>query len=204
MLHTFGQAFLLFAPKWAKITYRGCLFRSDRSRPGANVPENERSHIRWVRVDDRLIHGQVVVAWRQHLRYDAICIVDDEIANDAFMRDVLRMAAPSGVRVSVVAVQQAMDALEQSDANSILVLAKTPQKVLQLANAGLSIVHLNVGNLGAAPGRKRVFKSISLGPEHVTALDALTERGVRITFQLVPDDTAVEWERVRETWASGT
>jgi PTS system mannose-specific IIB component len=162
------------------------------------VPENKRSHIRWIRVDDRLIHGQVVIAWRQHLRYDAICIVDDGIAADAFMGDVLRMAAPAGVCVSVVTVQQATGELAQSDAKAILVLVKTPQIVLQLADAGLSIARLNIGNLGAAPGRKRALKSISLGPEHVTALDALAERGVKIVFQLVPEDTAVEWERIRE------
>jgi D-glucosaminate-specific PTS system IIB component len=165
------------------------------------VSEAKRTHIRWIRVDDRLIHGQIVVAWRQHLNYDAICIVDDAVAGDAFMCDVLRMAAPTGVRVTVVIVERAITELEQIEANAILVLAKAPQTVLQLADAGLSIAHLNVGNLGAAPGRKRVLKSISLGPEHVTALDALTERAVRITFQLVPDDMPVEWERIRETWS---
>ena len=167
------------------------------------MPETQPSHICWIRVDDRLIHGQVTVGWRQHLRYDAICIVDDATADDAFMCDVLRMAAPAGIRVSVVAAGQAIDALERLDAKAILVLVKTPQTALQLVEAGLAIGQINVGNLGAAPGRKRVLKSILLGPEHVAALDALAARGVKIAFQLVPDDSPVEWERVRETWASG-
>ena len=166
------------------------------------MPKDKQSPIRWVRVDDRLIHGQVIVAWRQRLHYDAIYIIDDALANDAFMRDVLRMAAPAGVQVSIVSVQQAADALARSEAKAILVLVKMPQTVLQLANAGLSIAQINVGNLGAAPGRKRVLKSISLAPEHVAALDSLAARGVRITFQLVPDDAPVTWERVRERWSA--
>jgi PTS system mannose-specific IIB component len=173
----------------------------DRSQHGANV-QARHSHIRWVRVDDRLIHGQVVVAWRQHLHYDTICVVDDALANDTFMRDVLQMAAPSGVQVSVTVVQQAVDALAQSNAKATLVLVKTPETALRLANAGLSFAQINVGNLGAAPGRKRVIKSISLGPEHVAALDALATRGIKITFQPVPDDAPVEWEKVRETWTN--
>ena len=164
------------------------------------MPKRLLSPICWIRIDDRLIHGQVIVAWRQHLGYDAICIVDDSIANDAFMGDVLRMAAPTGVRVIVVTVGQAIAALEHTDASALLVLVKSPQTVLQLIEAGLQIDQVNVGNLGDAPGRKRVHRSISLATEHVTALDALAERGVRITFQLVPDDAPVGWGKVRETW----
>jgi PTS system mannose-specific IIB component len=167
------------------------------------VPTNHFSHIRWLRVDDRLIHGQVVVAWRQHLRYDAIWIVDDALANDAFLRDVLQMTAPSGVPVNVTTVQQAVDALAQSESNAILVLVKSPETVLQLVKAGLVIAHVNVGNLGAAPGRKRALKSISLGPEHAIALDALAACGIEIAFQLVPDDPPVAWEKVRKTWGNG-
>lgn len=164
------------------------------------MPETQGARICWVRVDDRLIHGQVTVAWRQHLNYDAICIVDDGIAGDAFMRDVLEMAAPAGVRASVVTVQQAIGALEQLEAKAILVLVKTPQTALQLVEGGLAIKQINVGNLGAGPGQKRVLKSILLGPEHVTALDALAAHGVQISFQLVPDDSPVAWDRVREIW----
>jgi mannose/fructose/N-acetylgalactosamine-specific phosphotransferase system component IIB len=158
--------------------------------------------IRWIRIDDRLIHGQVTVAWRQHLGYDEICIVDDALANDAFMNDMLRLAAPSGVQVTVYTVQQATGALTHPASNAILLLTKTPQSVLRLLDAGVPITQVNVGNIAAAPGRKRVFKSISLGPEHVATLDALAERGVEITFQLVPHDTALAWKSVRSKWAN--
>ncbi len=162
----------------------------------------ERSHIRWVRVDDRLIHGQITVAWRQHLDFDEICVVDDATAGDVFMRDVLCMAAPADIQVKVYTIQQAIDALSHPDSKAVLLLTRTPQTVLQLIDSGIPIVRLNVGNMAAAPGRKRTFKSISLGPEHVSALDALAERGVQITFQLVPNDTVADWESVRRKYMS--
>jgi mannose/fructose/N-acetylgalactosamine-specific phosphotransferase system component IIB len=55
----------------------------------------------WARIDDRLIHGQVTVGWRQHLRYNTICVVDDLAAADPVMRDVLRLATPSDVALHV-------------------------------------------------------------------------------------------------------
>jgi PTS system mannose-specific IIB component len=70
-------------------------------------------------------------------------------------------------------------------------------------DAGIEIDQLNIGNIASAPGRKRVFKSISLGPEHIDALDALANRGVQITFQIVPNDTATDWPSVRKKYHSG-
>lgn len=210
----------------------------------------------WARVDDRLIHGQVVVAWRQHLRYDQIYVVDDKVRADPFLQDVLHMAAPTGVAVRVHSVKEAVSALtaqfaptsdtvsasdvastsnehrphvpcgpppvgaardagpcapalvtqaeEASSGSSgvppshrILLLMKSPQTALALVEQGVSLPHLNVGSISAAPGSKRVFKTISLTREHVAALDALAERGVRITFQLTPDDAQAHWQAVR-------
>jgi PTS system mannose-specific IIB component len=158
------------------------------------------ARICWVRVDDRLIHGQVVVAWGQELGYDAIWVVDDATASDAFLCDVLRLAMPYDVQVAVYTVQQAIEALKQPGSKAILVLTKTPTSVLQLVDAGVPVAKLNVGNIASAPGRRRVFRSISLSPEHVATLDTLAERGVEVIFQLVPNDTGVGWASVRRRW----
>ena len=65
----------------------------------------------WARVDDRLIHGQVVVGWRQHLCYQAICVVDDVVAADAVLRDVLRLATPADVGLDVCTTEEALGVL---------------------------------------------------------------------------------------------
>ena len=61
----------------------------------------------WVRVDDRLIHGQVTVGWRQHLRYAEIWVVDDMVLADPYLQDALRLAAPADVQVRVYGVEEA-------------------------------------------------------------------------------------------------
>jgi PTS system mannose-specific IIB component len=155
------------------------------------------SPIYWARIDDRLLHGQVTVGWRQHLRYRAICVVDDLSATDPALRDALRLAAPAGVAVHVYATKEAASALAASPPDETLLLLKSPQTALDLVEGGLSLSRINVGNLAARPGSTRVLKSISLTVEHVAALDALAARGIAITFQPTPGDPPVEWQALR-------
>jgi PTS system mannose-specific IIB component len=185
----------------------------------------------WVRIDDRLIHGQVTVDWRRHLQYDEIWVVDDGVRDDPYLRDVLRMAAPAGVAVQVYGVGEAIPAwtalplpepsaqppasftaspsealsglLDATQPHCILVLIKSPQAALTLVERGIALAHLNIGCLAARPGSVRAFRSISLTPEDSAALDALTEHGVHITFQLTPGDAQADWPAVRQRMASG-
>ena len=172
------------------------------------------SAICWIRIDDRLIHGQVTVAWRQYLRYGDIWIVDDEVGNDPFLKEVLCMAKPADVGIQVYTIEEAIAAWihltagggrsESSAAprpRKVLLLIKSPKTALALFEAGLSqpILEcgLNIGNLASRPGSKRAFKSISLASEDVSALDALAERGVRITFQPMPHGAQADWADIR-------
>jgi PTS system mannose-specific IIB component len=173
----------------------------------------------WARVDDRLIHGQVTVGWRQHLRYEEIWVVDDQVRGDPYLQDALRMAAPSEVGVHMYAVEEAIALWASCDpqgelrqtssagreassriprSDRILLLVRSPEVALALVEGGVSLSHLNVGNLSARAGSVRVFKTISLTQAHAAGLDALARRGVRITFQLTPDDPQVDWQVVRQ------
>jgi PTS system mannose-specific IIB component len=163
----------------------------------------------WVRVDDRLIHGQVTVGWRQYLRYAEIWVVDDPARGDPYLQDALRLAAPEGVEVRVYDVGEAVaawtllgqmgtaKAVTTNQGGGILLLVRSPEATLALVEGGVSLQRLNVGNLGSRPGSVRAFKNISLTPAHVEALDALAARGVRITFQLTPEDAQADWQDVR-------
>lgn len=149
------------------------------------------------RLDDRLLHGQVVVAWRQRLRFEEIYVVDDEVARDPYLRDVLCAAAPAGVAVEVYTATEAVGALAASLSRVVLLLVKRPRTALALLDAGAPLAQLNVGNLAPEPGSVRAVRSISLTPAHAAALDALAERGVRVTLQPTPDDPAIAWGAVR-------
>lgn len=169
-----------------------------RAEKGPAMDRQDRSgNNLWARVDDRLIHGQVVVGWRQHLRFQEIWVVDDGLAADPFMGDVLRLAAPAEVVVQVRTVAQAAAALAADPERRTLLLFKEPQVALALVEAGARLAQLNVGNLAARPGSRRAWQSISLTETHMAALDALAGRGISISFQATPDDAPIPWAQVR-------
>jgi len=155
-----------------------------------------------VRIDDRLIHGQVVVKWLRYLDCSEILIVDNELWRDDFMHNVLRLAAPPSVRVQVAPVQQAaehlqlLDSAKGDDRRRSLVLLRSPQAALQLFDGGFHFSQLNVGGLAAGPDSMRLYKSVSANADQITALDELRNRGVRVYFQTVPDERAAEMSQL--------
>jgi len=152
------------------------------------------AHPTLVRIDDRLIHGQVAVKWLRHLDCKVILVIDDELWNDAFMQNVLRLAAPSGVQLRVAPVHGAARqlALMNGQENHVLVLLRSPQAALALLEDGISFQELNLGGLGAGPGTVRLYKSVSANNEQLTALRNIQSRGVRVYVQMVPEERPIE------------
>ncbi len=155
-------------------------------------------HITLVRIDDRLIHGQVVVKWVRHLDCKEILIVDDELWHDAFLQNVLRLAAPPDVRVHVTTVQKTGQQLSSSsnDSHGVMLLVKSPQTALALLNNGVPFSELNVGGLAAGPRTMRLYKSVSATSEQIVALFAIRDRGVRVYFQMVPEERRVDLSEI--------
>jgi mannose/fructose/N-acetylgalactosamine-specific phosphotransferase system component IIB len=173
-----------------------------------------------VRIDDRLIHGQVVVKWLRYLACNEVVIVDDELWNDEDLQSVLCLAAPPGVNLGVAPVDQAFHPVyglhtclscaggtrtssctvgsrmpiitSAGRGRRILVLVKTPRTALALLENGLAFRELNVGGLAGGVGTTRVYRSISVTPEQVQILQEIGSRGVRVFFQTVPDERALE------------
>lgn len=143
-----------------------------------------------VRIDDRLIHGQVIAVWCKHQRFDRIVVVDDDVAADSFMQEVLGLAAPPDLPVEVLPVAEAVRALGPGTPSpeTTMVLVKTPQVAKRLYDGGVHFDALNVGGIGSAPGRRSVFKNISMSDEEITVLTALKDSGVDITLLTVPGE----------------
>jgi PTS system mannose-specific IIB component len=146
-----------------------------------------------VRVDDRLIHGQVVAVWLRALGADRIVIVDDATASDEFLREILCLAAPAEVRVEIFSVIDALSPVTTyaTHPDRTFVLMKSPVTALALRRGGVPFEVLNVGGIGARPGRNPLFRNISASDEEIKAMRALEELGTRVEFRIVADDRAV-------------
>jgi mannose/fructose/N-acetylgalactosamine-specific phosphotransferase system component IIB len=151
-----------------------------------------------VRIDDRLIHGQVIAVWFRYKRFDRIVIVDDGIAADPFMVEVLRLAAPPGLEVDAHSLEDSVVILNEiNDPQYVMVLMKSPFTAKRLYEAGIIYNALNIGGIGMGPGRKNVFKNSALSKDEYQVLKDLQQEGVKITFLSVPGEKSKEFEEIK-------
>lgn len=155
--------------------------------------EGEKLSILLTRIDDRLIHGQVMTAWVKTKSANRIIIVDDEVAKDSFMQEVLKMSAPSGIEVDIFSTKNAVEALKDTSniEERIIILAKVPQTIYTLIESGVEIKELNVGGMGAKPGRKTLYKNISASKEEKDCFKKIIDKDVKVFIQIIPDNKSI-------------
>ena len=139
------------------------------------------------RVDDRLIHGQVVVAWGSSLQPRRIWVVDDAAAANAWERELLGSAVPEvEVRVLTVAEAAAGYATEAAAPGGAFLLVRDLKTALALVETGAPIGSFNLGGLHYAPGKIKVNDYVYLSDEDRRLARVLLERGVKLLVQDVP------------------
>jgi mannose/fructose/N-acetylgalactosamine-specific phosphotransferase system component IIB len=139
------------------------------------------------RVDDRLIHGQILVAWGQRLHPERIWVVDDAAAGNAWERDLMSSAAPDvEVQIVTVAAMTAAWAQEEAAPGGAFLLLRDLKTALALVEAGATIARLNLGGLHYAPGKSKVNEYIYLDDADRAHARALLARGLALEVQDVP------------------
>lgn len=162
--------------------------------PAASLTSS-RAQITALRVDDRLIHGQVAMTWTKQLRVDGIVVANDDAAGDPTQKMALQMAVPAGIRVLVKPVQEAIRALNYPKASQmrILVLTRTVRDALAVRRGVDGIGFVNVGNVGRFDGidisRKKVLTpTIMLTEDEIKSLEELLKLEPEACMQQVPGD----------------
>jgi mannose/fructose/N-acetylgalactosamine-specific phosphotransferase system component IIB len=146
-----------------------------------------------VRIDDRLIHGQVIESWIPFLRADRICIVSDLAASDETQKALMALAVPEHVCLDICSVAEAAKLLENdSGKDRILVIAPSPKEVLALLERGLRFEQVNVGGLHYSAGRVQLGKVVFISEEDRGALRQILGRGIAVEGRGVPSDEPME------------
>lgn len=154
----------------------------------------------WVRIDNRLVHGQIIETWLPYLGAKIIFVVNDELAEDVMRQEIMRLAVPAGVELffsRVDGVKAAMrDSLMSSAPTDVLLLFATCVDANRAHQSGLRFSALNVGNLHYGPGKQQVCAHVALSSEDISCLRYFSRSGVRLDFRCVPNDTT----QVRGIW----
>ncbi|HET7321614.1 MAG TPA: PTS sugar transporter subunit IIB [Longimicrobiaceae bacterium] len=151
------------------------------------------------RVDERLIHGQVVVGWGERLHMDRIIVVDDELSTSAWEQELYCLGVPPSVDAAFVSVEEAHRALAdwRDDPRRLVILLRDVDTLLRLADGeALSGTEVTLGGLHAAPGRQRVLPYLFLSPEDVEALRAVAATGASVVARDLPASRAVPLEEL--------
>ncbi|WP_432666976.1 PTS sugar transporter subunit IIB [Wukongibacter baidiensis] len=144
-----------------------------------------------MRIDNRLIHGQVTTSWVGAVGADLLMVVNDEVSKDPIQKQMLPLAA-RGVKTLVLSIQDAVDYVNSSTAKEkIMILAKFPSDALALLEAGLKPQEVNVGNQAPIPGTKykMVTKSIAVTPEDADIYRKIEALGFNLITQMMPSNS---------------
>ena len=145
------------------------------------------------RVDERLIHGQVVVGWARRLAPRRIIVVDDELADDALEQSIYRTGLPGEIRSDFWSTAEAVERLPAVEASDepAFVLTASLGAMARLAQNGVAVEEVNVGGIHRGEGRKQVLPYLNLGPEEERLIELLERSGVRVVACDVPTGTPV-------------
>jgi mannose/fructose/N-acetylgalactosamine-specific phosphotransferase system component IIB len=141
-----------------------------------------------MRIDDRLIHGQVVVGWGQPLDIGFIVLVDDEVANSDWEQELYRMGVPPEMEVRFASVDEAAISLPEyeRDPRRGIVLTGDIASMRRLVEANGHVRRINLGGIHHRTGRVQRLRYVFLTPDEERELRELAERGIDITAQDVP------------------
>ncbi|KHD15444.1 PTS system mannose/fructose/N-acetylgalactosamine-transporter subunit IIB [Clostridium butyricum] len=143
-----------------------------------------------IRIDDRLLHGQVVAFWSNSLQISRVMVINDEVANDELQKTFLRMVAPANIRTSILSKETAVKNIlnEKYLGQKVMIIVKNPKDILDLIDLGLEIKEVNVGNMASRKGTIQIKRSVSITNDELENFLELENRGVLLTAMMVPDE----------------
>jgi len=151
------------------------------------------------RIDDRLIHGQVVVGWGQPLDVGFIVLVDDEVAASEWEQELYRMGVPPGVEVYFDTVQDAIGAIPKYRQDGRKGILLTPDIATMRSLVDAHVVEaVNIGGVHHRPGRTQKVRYVFLTPQEEGELRAMAATGVPVSAQDVPGAESIPLPQLLE------
>ena len=149
--------------------------------------------IQLIRADFRLIHGQVITKWLKQTGANKILIVDDELSKDVFMAEIYTMSAPPGIDVIIKSVDDAVASYKEENLGSgkLFVLFKNVDMIYDAYKKGFPFKELQIGGLGAGPGRKVVFGPITMDKVDGDRLTEMENDGIKVYLHQVPQEPSI-------------
>lgn len=151
-----------------------------------------------IRVDHRLLHGQVAYSWTNYLNADCILIANDGILQDDLRKAAVKMAKPASAKLVIKNMEDSIKALNSgvTDKYRLLIIVETVEDAVRLADECSNIKKLNLGNIKKREGAKQIDKLFNLLPGEEEELKRLSDGGMDIFVQSVPELKPIDFKKI--------
>jgi Phosphotransferase system, mannose/fructose/N-acetylgalactosamine-specific component IIB len=157
----------------------------------------------YVRVDDRLIHGQTIVAWCPTLSIKEIIAIDDESAKNPTLKSIMKMGVPSSYITHIVTTEEARELLAKESGVNRLVIVRYPEKLSELEDSIAKATSIVLGNIAK---REDTIHKVSgatgifyLSDHDVAIIDGIVSKGIDVSFQQLPNTSKTSWEAFKKS-----
>ncbi|PLR34109.1 PTS mannose/fructose/sorbose transporter subunit IIB [Chimaeribacter coloradensis] len=146
-----------------------------------------------LRVDHRLLHGQVAFSWTQFIGADCILIANDSVPDDELRKTTLKLAKPPSVKLVIKNISDAIESLKSgvTDKYRLFIVVESVADACRLVNAVPEITSINLGGVKARDGSRTISRAINLLPQEIEQLHDIIQAGTEVEIRQVPNDRKV-------------
>ena len=146
--------------------------------------------IKLLRVDHRLLHGQVAFSWTQYIGADCILIANDSVPNDELRKTTIKLAKPPAVKLVIKNIDDAIEAIKSgvTDKYKLFIVVESVNDAWRLATAVPEIPSITLGGIKAKEGSRNISRAINVLPDEISQLQSLAQAGKEIEIRQVPGD----------------
>ncbi len=151
-----------------------------------------------IRIDDRLIHGQVIVGWVKALDLDNIIVANDDLLKDKLKLEMMKLAVPSDINIEFLTMKEAVSGCKNNKwkAYETILLVESPKDAYNLVSKGCSVKSINVGGLHMKDGREPVTDNLALNDKDRDYLKRLIELDLYLEGRALPSDREYRIEKI--------
>ncbi len=143
-----------------------------------------------IRIDDRLIHGQVIQGWVKDKRIQRIFVCNDEVAGDEMRKALMEIAVPVELKISILSIEEAAKATltVQFTREKTLFLFTTPRDLVRFVGLGIAVKSVNIGAMHFSSGKKQILETVSVDEDDISAFQELAKGGIELEVRALPTD----------------
>ncbi|MGX8832849.1 PTS sugar transporter subunit IIB [Amedibacillus sp. YH-ame6] len=147
--------------------------------------------IKTVRIDHRLLHGQVAFSWTKFLEADCILLASDELMKDELKMSAMRLAKPVGVKLVMKSLDDSIQAIKSgvTDKYKLFIIVESVEDAYRLCNGIDAIKSVNIGGMKMREDRRQISKAVFVSEDDIRLFQELHQRNIELEVRLVPSDT---------------